>query len=260
MRDFTAPYAFGTRMPERLNPRGLAVSRALALLAGLAPVYQFQAAGASVSAGNTTTIRNSFGGDSLSVVAGTLAAPASDSVFAGAGTITSAATQRMQSGLAGSVWKVLSTGAAFDMLFWACPTATPVGIALSTQGGGALPGMDIIFNNGDLTARVANAAAASVVNLQALASLANNSARLIEFTCDGAGNYALYVGSTLVASGAQTNTPSATDSDALTLFGRTSGTAAASMRYADLVIFNRVLSAAERTSARSAGTTLYGAP
>jgi hypothetical protein len=80
----------------------------------LAPDFQFRADTVTMSGNNVATIPNRRGGDALVMAAGTLAAPAGDARFNGAPSLLFTGTQWLDSNLAPSAWAFGHDGSGFE--------------------------------------------------------------------------------------------------------------------------------------------------
>jgi hypothetical protein len=238
--------------------------RAVISLPGGAPSYQFRADTVTLSSGNVATIRNRRGADALVVSAGTLAAPASDALFGGAQSIAFTGTQWLDSNLAASAWKFLHDGTGCEVFLVVARTGVGVGTAprIVTNIGASGPGFYITQAQTPVTNATVNNYNGSAFSYQLTdtGALPLNAATYVNcFHQENAPIEAqAFWKETAIASASTSNAPSSSNGQTLRLGGGIDQAWNFEGKFAELLIFPRVLHEYERQIVREYIAARYG--
>lgn len=231
-------------------------------IAALAPAHWYRADTYALSGGNLATLTNrGSAGGALSVTAGTLAEPAVDASFGGQRTIAFTGSQKLTSGSAASAFKFLhdGTGAeAFVVFVNDAPSATDryilaTSTASTTQVGYAMLARGPASDN--VAIYVPNGSGQSYY--EPIPNTASGTPLYIHSTLKTGLTPQAGRGTALNNFTAAASFSSSDPTQTLTI-GTNTGTAYAIARVADVLLFPRILSAAEREVVRDYIRVRYG--
>jgi hypothetical protein len=198
-----------------------------------------------------------------------VATPAADAGFGGqlVATFVASSTTHYTSSLAAATWKFLHDGTGCEVFFVGAPTSNS-GYFLSTFSAGVNPGVSLI-ESGNLTSLrlvVLNDSGGFTVNADGAipwAGNVNGNPTYYNFSYQEAlsPEYALRVrnGATYSMTGSSATAPGANNPVVTLQLGRRgNGANPMNGRWADLLVFNRVLSSAERAMVQSYILARYG--
>lgn len=221
---------------------------------GLAPRHRYMAATAELSGGNTSLVPNSgFAGGSLSVEAGTLAAPAARSGFRNRLVAQFSGSQRLVSSLAASEYRFMhNVCSVFHFVEF---SADHTGYLHSThsigsQGSGT-------YRNGPSNTWHVYAGSTQVV-ATTFSFKAAGSPGMLELTVN-TGGFVVRAGRSTIASGALLATADPGDPASTLRLGTNSGGGfPVQMYWAESILFDRVLSAQELSGIHNYAYLNYG--
>lgn len=233
----------------------------LAPLGGM-PSFQFRADSATLSGANIATVPNSRGGDALVMTTGTLAAATADSALAGAHSTVFSGSQTMDSNLPASSWTFLHDGTGFELFNVFVPTAIAgVNAIVGTSDYLTVdPGALLFRSTTSTSGFVVRSTTANLVNFSQAGVLANGVATVQDAYWDATETPNAMLRTLNTASTSSTaDPPTLTANKTLRLGGNTGATPyRANMRWAELLIFMRVLSGDERQIVREYIAARYG--
>lgn len=208
------------------------------------PSHQYRADSISLGGGDTAIIANRRGADALLVGGGTVAPPANDPLFGGAPTLVTNGTQWFDSNQPPSFWRFLhnGTGCTVITVFAPVGVAAGSGLIISTRSSNQTGFTQ--YRTGAAVGLFINENANTIVN-QAHGTLVGGAPTFIAHTFSGSA-YQCFLKSTLLNAGAPTGIVSAGDSQAtLRLGARPDGTSGIAMRWAETLIYPRVLTSGD---------------
>lgn len=214
-------------------------------IAGLLPQHRHRASQAATSGGNVVSIPNEgSAGGALSVVSGTLAAPVADALLSNAPSVSFTGSQEMRSSLPANAFKRYHDGSVFTAYFIG---VTPASSSLSVTTYATVltgPGLRLTHGVGNTTFAIANGVnSPSPVGLSSACS--PNTPYCTRHTFAG-GQATQFRGGVAVAGpSAPTNALSSADPAYALTLGRWPTLAFGQGRFAEVIIFDRALSAPE---------------
>lgn len=253
---------FDTR---RVRSGGRLVGTALdRVIQRMGPAHWFRADTYTLSAGNLATLPNlAASGGVLTVTAGALAAPAADATLGNRETVTFSGTQQLDSSLPAADFRFLSNGAGCDTFsvhvgLAAGATQTIWSTRLGTSAAAEI-GACLQFSGGGHRGVLVNATAAAPLAL-ASATFTDGTATYSEFTHATAStpDGTLTTKTTAVTAN-YASAPSAIGPDGTFRLGAMrNNTQRMVARWAETLLFSRVLTAAERQTVRDYILVRYG--
>lgn len=228
----------------------------------LSPAHWFRMDNVTSSGANLATVPNRVGAGNLAVTVGTIVNPVNNASFANQPTITLSATQGLDSSLAASTWGFFHKGTGFEDFVIAKPTtATGVNIMLATRPAAGLSVGATHYWNPNHAMANGNGAATIFAPIVITVPVLSGVPRIFNASYSEAAvpKGVLKHTASVDSAGAPTGTPSASDPTATLRVGMdTSGGSGASMELADLIIFDKVLTEAQREIVRDYVRTRFG--
>lgn len=237
-------------------------------ISALAPAHWFRADTYTVDGGSSkvATFTNRAGTGTLgqATAANQCPVPVAEATLAGrpAATFAAASTTRYVSSLAAASWTFLHDGSGAELFIVCTPTSGTFGKVLGTQDGSASTerGLSVFRNTTQWIGWVGNGTI-QIINSGSVGSSPNNVGTYLNvlFGMDISSDYYLQTKTTSIFNGDVTGAVSG--GLPLTTFSigdRPSGGAGVDMKWADLIIFNRVLTLSERIVAQYYLTSRYG--
>lgn len=255
------------------NPRGLEFRGVLssaeigeALVTGLAPRHWYRADTYTLSGSNLATLpnRNTTVGGALVMAAGTLSAPASDGALGGAHSVTFNAAEYLDSNLAASEFLPMGDGTGCEVLTVWVPTTIAAGTqylwSTRNSSGAAQQGASMYRAGAIPGALIANAAGSAPWNGLAGTAVVGQPILLHSFhKFTDPVSYGVFNGGTLTASGTSyTTAPSGVNPAGFRLGAAFTTPLAGAFRWAETMVFYRVLTEFERQQVREYIQARYG--
>jgi hypothetical protein len=245
-----------TRMSRRASRRPVARISPFAAVASLGPALRVRAADAVLSGANTSSVPNigSIGG-ALTVTTGTLAAPVASALFKGKPVFTFTGAQRMASSLAASLFKFEHDGTGCDIFRVVAFTANHTGYLDATSSFSGV-GHSTYRNSVNQVWHIGNGTTYCVT--EQFAFKAANTAGYMQMSFDST-TYTARVGTAVAVTNATAATPSSANPDATWGLGGNPGAGfLVQALVPEVIMFNRVLSAADRAVVQAYMLSEYG--
>lgn len=248
--------ALGTNLGKSLGTR-LGLGSGIDPLTATLPDHQFRADTVTLSGGNVATIPNRRGTDFLSMVGGTLAAPVADGSLNGAPSIAFTGTQYLASNLPVASWEFMQTGLGFEVFSIYVPTdLTGVHVLVATRTGGN--GVSMYTDGVQQAFYVFQGSAMFSLSSAGTHTLNSPTYSNYLFKKGNSPEWASYLKSTLLGSGAANVPGAGVPQNVLTLGANGSGGSPTHCRWAETLLYKRALSAADRLVVRTYISTRYG--
>lgn len=221
--------------------------------------HWYRADTSSLSGANLATLPNrGLAGGSLTVSAGTLAAPTADANFGGAQSVTFAGTQELTSSLPPNAWQFLQDGSGCEICSVVYFSGTAINNSLWTTRNATTGATN--FRSNDTNSHAYALSSGGTLNLLANTGAITTDASMLiadSFGASAVPQYVCWNGNVAVQAGSATTT-GATPDHSWKLGGAASGTVRFRGGWAETLIFDFVLTPYERQLLREYVQNRYG--